>query len=447
MGSDESGNVIESKSDESLGFKEDAQPSKSVADDAEPSASASAVVDTQPSAAESGNANESKDDESLGFQEDARPSEPVVDKAEPSESAVTKPAGDVTQSSDAAAEGAQASTPAQEAGTTQQKPVFLAGRRFTNRAELVEHVRKIQEKFADADGSKGELSNSDNLFIFHLLLHHPKAVDKMITQISHFRYGVYDKFLNKCFISVGADGSQEGVSAMKSVDMVFPKTGAKVEGTAGLVASSTDRGTKREREPQWETDRRPFQPQEVVKGVVIDIKGLPPKPHYHRLKEQLSVFGPVRWLGLQKAPKTESQAAKAESQERPAKKAKTETTGEAEAGEEDCEEEQEADEEEDEEDEEEGPSSARCRFEEAEGAKAAIEGLKDTEVQGAKVEAVLLEGAAEDAFWEETNQKLKEAYDNPKPKGKDKGKKKGKGKGKSKGGKGKKKDGGLKMVE
>jgi len=446
MGSDESGNVIESKSDESLGFKEDAQPSKSVVDDAEPSESAgakAAATDKQPSEAESGDAKESKDDGSLGFQEDARPSEPGVSKAETSESAVAKPAGDKAQSSDAAAEGAQDSMPAQEAGSTQQKPVFLAGRRFSNRAELVEHVRKIQEKFADADGSKGELSNSDNLFIFHLLLHHPKAMEKLTTPMSHFRYGVYDKFLNKCFISVGADGSQEGVSAMKSVHSVFPSSGAKVEGTAGLVASSTERGTKREREPKPEYERRPFEPQEVIKGVVIDIKGLPDKPHYHRLKEQLSAFGPVRHLSLQKAPK----APKAESQQRPAKKAKTDASGEVEAGEEDCEEEQE--EEEEEEDEEESPTTARCRFEEAEGAKAAIAGLKDTEVQGAKVEVVLLEGAVEEAFWEETNMKLKEAYENPKPKGKgfDKGKKKGKGKGKSKGGKGKKKDGGLKMVE
>eukprot|EP00930_Biecheleria_cincta_P048462 TRINITY_DN33765_c0_g1_i1.p1 TRINITY_DN33765_c0_g1~~TRINITY_DN33765_c0_g1_i1.p1 ORF type:complete len:434 (+),score=117.93 TRINITY_DN33765_c0_g1_i1:86-1387(+) len=433
MGSDESGNVIESKSEESLGFKEDAQPSSSVVDDAKPAESAGAkttVADTQPAEEKS----ESNNDDSLGFKEDACPSEPVADKAEPSESAVPKAAA-----SDSASQPSAAASEAAEAAA-QQKPVFLAGRRFNNRAELVEHVRKIQEKFADADGSKGELSNSDNLFIFHLLLHHPKAVEKMTAPISHFRYGVYDKFLNKCFISVGIDGSQEGVSAMKSVDMVFPKSGAKVEGTAGLVASNTDRGTKREREPKAPPERRPFEPQEMIKGVVIDIKGLPHSPHYHRLKEQLSSFGPVRWLSFLKAPK-------AENQERPAKKAKTETSGEVEGGDEDDEEEQE--EEEVEEDEEESPTGARCRFETPEAAKAAIAGLKDAEVQGAKVETVLLEGAEEEAFWDETNKKLKDAYENPKPKGKgsDKGKKKGKSKGKSKGGKGKKKDGGLKMIE
>ncbi|CAJ1417916.1 unnamed protein product [Effrenium voratum] len=54
-------------------------------------------------------------------------------------------------------------------------------------------------------------------------------------------------------------------------------------------------------------------------------------------------------------------------------------------------------------------------------------------VQGAKVEMALLEGEAEDAYWEQTNRRLKEAFDNPKGKGK-KGKGKGKGKGK-KGGK------------
>lgn len=412
---------------------------------------------------ESGNVVESKSDESLGFTEDTKPSETVIDNAEPSNSAAAEPAVADTQAAEAepsksaagekSSEGAQASKSAQEAEAP-QKPVFLAGRRFNNRAELVEHVRKIQEKFADADGSKGELSNSDNLFIFHLLLHHPKAVEKMTNPISHFRYGTYDKFHNKCFIGVGVDGSQEGVSAMKSVEIVFPKSGAKAEGTAGLVAGSADSGKKRERETKPPPERRAFEPQEMIKGVVIDIKGLPPRPHYHRLKEQLTTFGPVRWLALQKV-------AKAENQERPAKKAKTDTSGEVEDkdkaktdssskvedAEEDCEEEQE--EEEVEEDEEESTTTARCRFEDAEGAKAAIAGLKDAEVQGAKVETVLLEGAEEEAFWEETNRKLKEAFENPKPKGKgsDKGKKKGKGKGKSKGGKGKKKEGGLKMVE
>ncbi|CAE7892641.1 unnamed protein product [Symbiodinium microadriaticum] len=79
---------------------------------------------------------------------------------------------------------------------TGQKLLTQRGRLFNNRTELAAHVKKIQ----------------DNLFIFHLLLHHPKAssnsgaVEKMVKPISHFRYGIYDKFKNKCFISVGADG-------------------------------------------------------------------------------------------------------------------------------------------------------------------------------------------------------------------------------------------------
>ncbi|CAJ1340838.1 unnamed protein product [Effrenium voratum] len=250
---------------------------------------------------------EAAEEAGLGFKEDATaaPSESPADPAAAPEAPET-------------AEAAEAETSAE--ATEPAKSVFLAGRKFSARAELAEHVKKIQESVASDDGSKGDLSVEDNLFIFHLLLHHPKAVEKMIKPISHFRYGIYDKFKNKCFISVAADGSQEGVSAAKSIDVIFPKTGtaATGSGSAGLVAEppeKKEKGQKRQREEKPPPEPRAFEPHEMVRGCVVDVQGLPAKVHYHRLKELLSGCGKVRFLQLLNVPK---------SKEPPQKKAKTE---------------------------------------------------------------------------------------------------------------------------
>ncbi|CAK9040277.1 unnamed protein product, partial [Durusdinium trenchii] len=192
--------------------------------------------------------------------------------------------------------------PAEEAPEPEAKPIYLAGRAFANRTELAEHVKKIQESHSDADPTKGELSVEDNLFIFHLLLHHPKAVEKMTKPISHFRYGTYDKFKNKCFISVAADGSQEGVSAAKSMAVIYPNGSSTAERSAalpGLVAipppasmdEKTQKGQKRSREEKPPPEPRAFEPYEMVRGCVIDIKSLPANVHYHRLKDLLNGCG------------------------------------------------------------------------------------------------------------------------------------------------------------
>jgi len=172
-----------------------------------------------------------------------------------------------------------------------------------------------------------------------------------------------------------------------------------------------------------------------VRGVVLDIKGLPSRTHYHRLKDMLGEFGKVRFLQLIKP-----ESGVKEGEEPPTKKAKAEAADEGGEGDED---EEDPGDEEEEGEEEERPITARCRYFEAEGAQAALAGLQGTEVQGAQVETVLLEGDEEEAYWEETNRRMKEAFENPKDKGKDKGKgKKGKGKGKGKDkGKGKGKGG------
>eukprot|EP00435_Cladocopium_sp_Y103_P048329 s1114_g14.t1 len=152
-----------------------------------------------------------------------------------------------------------------------------------------------------------------------------QAVEKMTKPISHFRYGTYDKFKNKCFISVAVDGTEEGVSAAKSMSVIFPNTGgngaaATSSATAGLVAVPPDekkeKGQKRNREERPPPEPRVFEPQEMVRGCVVDIKGLPPNVNYGRLKELLNGCGKVKFLQLLKVPKP--------SKEPPQKKAKVE---------------------------------------------------------------------------------------------------------------------------
>jgi len=379
-------------------------------------------------------------------------------------------------------------TPAQIPSAPLGPAVYIAGRKFHTRAEVIEHVKKIQDSHASDDGSAGHLSMEDSLFIFHLMLHHPKAVDKMNIPVAKFRYGIYDTFKNKCFISVRSDGSQEGVSSSKSIDAIFPRKGVAspvVAGAAGLVvaggatgSTSTveataeeERGTKRAREPEKYEEERVFVPHKIVKDSVLDIKGVSRQTTYHWLKEHLQeTFGAVRYVEFLKPP---SKDAAEPSAKRPCKEAVAskdstevsqdkavggsanaendatkvdnttvdgasngeppEATVEPEAAGEattmDDKDESSSDGDKDE------FVTARCRFNDAECAKKAAEEL--TEVDGSKVEVTMLSGADEEAFWEATNKKLKDMFDNPNPKGKGK-KGKGKGKGKSKGkGKGK----------
>lgn len=322
------------------------------------------------------------------------------------------------------------------------KPIYLAGRAFTNRTELQDHVKKIQDSKVNEDASKGDLTVEENLFIFHLLLHHPKAVEKMTKPISHFRYGTYDKFKNKCFISVAVDGTEEGVSAAKSMSVIFPNTSgngaaATSSATAGLVAvpppdEKKEKGQKRNREERPPPEPRVFEPQEMVRGCVVDIKGLPPNVNYGRLKELLNGCGKVKFLQLLKVPKA--------SKEPPQKKAKVEEEAAEKADAAEGEKDEDSAKEEEAEEEEESPVTARCRFADPEGASGALTALSGAEVQGATVEVALLEGEEEEAYWEESNRKRKEAFENPRGKGKDGKGKKGKGKGKGKKGKNKSDD-------
>merc|ERR1719277_90188 len=102
--------------------------------------------------------------------------------------------------------------------------VNVAGWQCTSREELTEKVRRIQDAASAVED--GRLSAQDSLFMFHLLLHHPKVAGILTRPLSHIRYGTYDKFKNRCFILVLKDGSQEGISAAKSIEGLLPKKGS-----------------------------------------------------------------------------------------------------------------------------------------------------------------------------------------------------------------------------
>lgn len=185
------------------------------------------------------------------------------------------------------------------------------------------------------------------------------------------------------------------------------------------------RGQKRNREAPKAEEQPPraFEPQVMVRGCIVDIAGIPKGVRYQAVKDQLGSFGRVRFMEFLKKNQVEGPPQKRQKQEA--------NDAEGVADEED-------DFNEEEEEEEEETLTARARFFEPEDAKAAAESLK--EVSDTPVTVSLLSGADEEAFWENVNRKLKEAFENPKGKGGKKGKGKGKeskGKGKSRGAKGK----------
>jgi len=387
------------------------------------------------------------------------------------------PAAAVAEKDDKAAESATAASaaadsaaPAASEAKAPERTVLLAGRRFSSKTELADHVKKIQESVSD---DEGRLSTEACLFLFHLFLHHPKAVEKMNTPISHFRYGLYETFKNKCFIMVRADGTQEGVSAMKSLQAVFgDATHAPVVATVSHTPKEEEpRGEKREREIPEPEPPREFEPVVMVRGCVVDIHGCPASVDFNGLKDMLAEFGKVRYVKIiqsaKRARKRKEESAvvpeaaegSASSASAAAPSAEGDKVAEATVGDKpaamDTEEKPEAaastaapeaggdkaadakvadeaaavateekpeadsamDAEDGSEDSEDNKTIARCRFFDPEGAQRALDGV--AEVQGLKVQAGLLTGADEEAFWAEVNAGLKAVFDKG---GKDKGK-------------------------
>jgi len=165
----------------------------------------------------------------------------------------------------------------------------IAGRSFQTRDDLVKHIRAMQSTLADGT----MLGPEDAFFIFHLCSFHPHFAEKMTAPVAGFKYGPHEMFPgSKCFFVVRVDGTEEGISVMKSVDAVVPRGGKKNN-------DDDSRGTKRQHEEvQGDDDGPPAtRPRrELTPGCVVVIHGLPPGMSYHDLRELLDSFGDCRFV-------------------------------------------------------------------------------------------------------------------------------------------------------
>ncbi|CAJ1394688.1 unnamed protein product [Effrenium voratum] len=337
-----------------------------------------------------------------------------------------------------------------------ERPVIvIAGRSFKDREELVSHIRALQA--ATPDGKL--LGPEDAFFVFHLATFHPNFMEKMTAPVVGFKYGPHEAFVgSKCFFVVRADGSEEGISIMKCVEVALPRKG-------------TGRGVKRDREEEdvkdREEEREATRPKrEIQTGCVLIIEGLPGSASFEEVKEALKEFGDVRFVEFLRdgppafeakevkegspaetekpdteKPDTETPAkeeakegAPAETEKPDTEKPDTEMPAKEETKEPDCEAAEAAEPEEEDE-----VMCARARFADAAGAAAAAQGFK--EFDGKTMVCRVIDGDEERRFWERLWQKA-----DAKSKGKGKGKwgkdwgkdwnkgkgKKGKGKGKHK---------------
>lgn len=319
---------------------------------------------------------------------------------------------------------AQASQPATGSGGPNygRGGINIAGRRFRNRDEVVKHVKSIQEKVND-----GPLNAEDSFFFLHLALNHPRFTEKVSVPISGFRYGDCPGFQGtKAFVAIHSDGSEQGVSWQKSLDVLCPRT------TAAAVAAQTSDGGKRPREDGEEEPKLV----EKVAGTVLQLKGLPDGVDYVSLRGSLEAFGKVCYLELKSAERFHH--GEAENEEAAAPEAGTEgeaKTGDGEAKAADGEEGQDF-----------IPLKSKpavsvwalCRYEEPQAATKAASEFKAFD--GTSLESFVLEGEAEDRYWQRYWRAQRRKYQKGEGKGGDKGwgkGSKGKGKGKGKEGKGK----------
>jgi len=215
---------------------------------------------------------------------DAAPAQPT-ESAAPEEATDAAPAQPKEPTAAAEAADAAPAQPTESVAPEQasSQAVTLAGRKCSSRAEIADHIKSIQESLQDSDGNivaEGILSPKDAFFVFHLVLHHPKAIAKMTSPVLKIRYGTYAKFHNKCFILMCKDGTEEGVSWAKSADAIFPKKPSKTEGSDSTAPAPT---------VQTET----------LRGCSLDIHGVPATFSYFRLRDLLGAFGKVHFLKTQ----------------------------------------------------------------------------------------------------------------------------------------------------
>lgn len=161
---------------------------------------------------------------------------------------------------DHAVEGESGKAPTAE--TDGQSPaVNLAGRKFSCRQELVDHIKGIQKRVAEAQ-TDGLLEAEDRFLLFHMALRHPRTALKLREPVRAIRYGVHQSFpQNKCFIFVFSNDLEEPVSWTKCVKELFPAPGGAAENSAGAGTGSgppvkVPRTDEAGRAPQGELSRQ-----------------------------------------------------------------------------------------------------------------------------------------------------------------------------------------------
>merc|ERR1712187_70971 len=79
------------------------------------------------------------------------------------------------------------------------------------------------------------------------------------------------------------------------------------------------RGVKRDHEAVEATEfvPKPFEPVQMVRGCVVDVRGIPAHTNYWRVREMLEEFGKVKFVRMPAFPKASAKRARKE----PSKKA------------------------------------------------------------------------------------------------------------------------------
>jgi len=170
--------------------------------------------------------------------------------------------------------------------------IMLAGHRFVDRSDLLDYIRKLQSSIPD----NKMVGPEDAFFLFHLITHHPNFQEKMISPVVGFKYGEHELFPgSKCFFVVRADGTQEGISVMKALDVIAPKgRGAKRPREEEPASSAPSRGDEEGAIAEPPAKRL----REITVGCILEIDGVPSNLVYEDLREELMCYSHFKFLEL-----------------------------------------------------------------------------------------------------------------------------------------------------
>lgn len=267
--------------------------------------------------------------------------------------------------------------------------INIAGRSFAGRDEVIAHIKAIQASAPDGDSL---LRAEDAFFLLHLSSHHPLFTDKVRAPLIGFRYGECPNFKGtKSFLSVHVDGSVSGISWQKSLDVVCPKKGTKrprvdtepatqpADATAEEATDSAKRQTKRNPEEnkavleEADPGATMHHAEVTRRGTVLEVRGLPAETEYAAVRAALEErFGKVQYAEMRRIPGKARSAVPEEWKDDELADMLTAT--------------------------------ALIRFEDADSAARAASGF--VEFGSARVNAFVLSGGAEDAYWKRLQKNL-----------------------------------------